>query len=262
MILAISSCPRIDGISYTEDTLVQVLANGGVPEGTPIIVWDDIMQEGSAHACHSLLKQCALDYPGQDVLLLEDDVRCCANAVKRIVDLPFPADCDMISFYNNRIRFTREEGAIDVDAFIPWSPKIVKSYEPIAGVYFEPANSDFSYSQALLLSAKLVAHIAAAPRPDENTIGLSAIEYGIKNSHTIRDRVLGFYAGHISERIAYVIPNWFEHVGDVSSVLPDPVDPHARCKQVSAGNFLSFEHDAMTDDITCEYQGLPRPWFY
>jgi hypothetical protein len=255
MILAVNACPRNNGVSYTEKTLAQVLANGGMPS-IVTIVWDDVAREGSAKACHELLKLCFRDYPGEDVLLLEDDVNCCKNALLACERYEAEPGVEMVSFYNNRTRFTREYGPVDVDYMDSVNPRYTKYLKPIAGTYLDKANDDFVYAQALRLSAKLVEFIATHAWP--KNLVFTPEERRYVTPYQIRDRYLGHLAGLISRYIAYVVPNWFEHIGDMSAIIQEAWDPTNRLRQVSAGNFINLEHDALTDDVSCIFHGLPR----
>jgi hypothetical protein len=257
MILAVSGVPRVGNVSYTADTVAQVLQNGGMPT-IETIVWDDIAREGSAPSCHLLLKKCAADYPGEDILLIEDDIRVCRNAVLRASELAFPADCEMLSLYNNRRRFTATLGNVDVDDYFHECTQIVSTMPPVAGIYFTPADGNFCYAQALKLSGRLVADISTREWPTDEMVGIDWRDRTVMSPFSIRDRVLGYFAGLISKRIGYVVPNWAQHIGDVSAVVNPDWNPYDRCKAVSAGNFISLEHDAMTDDLTCHYPTFPE----
>jgi hypothetical protein len=255
MILAVNACPRNNGVSYTETTLAQVLANGGMPS-IVTVVWDDVAREGSAKACHELIKLCFRDHAGEDVLLLEDDVNCCKNALLACERYEAPPGTELVSFYNNRTRFTEKYGAVDVDYMDSIDPRYTKYLPPIAGTYIENVNDDFCYAQALRLSAKLVEFIASHQWPKNLYFTPESAKY--ITPYQIRDRCLGHLASLISPYVAYVVPNWFEHVGDVTAVVQPGMEVAHRLTQVSAGNFINRDHDALGDDVSCIYHGLPR----
>lgn len=265
MIVAINSCPRFDeygkSFSYLPETLAHNIKVARAAH-YPIVALDDLHLTGSTPPMVELLRQCAKEYPGEKVLLLEDDVQGCVNAVEAVDHLPFPRDVHMLSLYNNRYRFIAGMRAVDPDAVDTITCRWHKHTPIMKGVYMQPATSAFCYAQAVLLSAKLVEHIAKQPPcyTPEFLANLDNI-YGRNEylPYAHRDRMLGLWASEISSYIGIVAPNWFQHIGHTSAVLtPEFEKQLSRAANVFSGNFPGYTHDALTDDVSCLYPFVPQ----
>lgn len=225
----------------------------GFSEGMvgPVVIWDDLHRRGSGFSCWELFKFLAREFPGEDVLLLEDDIIPCKNAFAAMYRTPFPTDCHMLSFFQSRLRFTDEHdgGMVDVD-FLDLIAGKRGDWMPIKnGIHLWPATEPFAYSQAVKVTAAVVRAGAEGPWPywdnDKNA-------RSVLHPMSIRDRAIGEMAAKVCKYWGQVAPNWVEHVGDVSAVM---LPEHAtnRLKWVRSGNWLGYDHDALTDDVSALY---------
>lgn len=242
MIVAVSGCPREGGVSYTERTVASLLRAGA----KEVYVYDDVFLSGSGPACHSLLKELYARFPGEDVLLTEDDVLACKNAIPAVERLQFTDDCKAYSLFTNSLRFCREfPKGIDPDYVNYNTNTNYRNVAPLAGIHLQTASRSFAYAQALKLHSSVI-EIAATQ--DWPFIQVSDVALEFCSQNNIRDFALGNYIGHVSRWIGHVVPNWFQHIGDVSAALN--LLKRERLKYVISGNWLGEEHDALTDDLS------------
>jgi len=241
MIVAVSGCPRGD-TSYTEDTVKSLIYAGA----SDVYVYDDVSLTGSGPACHALISILSERFPGEDILLTEDDVMACKNAVPAAAMLGFPVGCEALSFYFNALRLCDEyPRGIPLDYSDSCTNKNFRNVPPRAGIYLQPCDK-FQFSQAMKLSAAAIRCIAETPWPDVCTF--PNIDQGaiVKMSpKNIRDTALGWYLSHISKFVGQVVPNWFEHTGDVSAAML--IHQFERLSLIRSGNWLGVEHDALAD---------------
>lgn len=250
MIVAISTCPRPTGVDYFHETYDACRAQW--PE--PIEIYNDLHLEGSAVAVCKFLQMLAKF--DDDVLLLEDDVIPCRNAIEAVRRLAFPPGCEMLSFFKPGHRHAMVDGVVmrvrKKEVNLHTNLRF-DGYPHAPGIFFEPAGPNFGYAQALKLSKRLVNHIANAVHwPDDDELCTpQARKY--MPPHSIRDNALGYFAREISNRIGLVVPNWFEHRGDVSSVMLS--GSHLRI--LRGADWIGPEHDALADDVSTHYPEIP-----
>lgn len=211
MITAVSACPRPSpGESYLSQTVASLLNAGA----TDVYYLDDVCRIGSGLAVIQLIRELHERFPGEDVLLLEDDVIACRNAIPAAERLSFPANYHVLNLY------------LDMSAALPF-----KGYH----IRMVPARDGFVYAQAVKIRSDMIRHIATTPFQPESDSPF----------WLFREATLWHYFRQGGGFIGYVEASWFEHIGDVSAITEQ-----VRTYKPRAKNWRGVDHDALTDDVS------------
>lgn len=213
MITAVSACPRpAPGDEYLQRTVESLFAAGA----RDVYYYDDVCKLGSGLSMIELVKELHAQFPGEDVLLLEDDVVACKNAIAAVERLTFPPNCQVLNCFLERSHTLQFKG-----------------YQ----IRMVPSRDGFVYAQAVKLHSDMVRRIAeTAFVPDD---------FGPGNQFWyLREATLWHYFRQAGGFIAYLWPSWFEHIGEMSAISGmRNYKPHAH-------NWKGIEHDALIDDVS------------
>lgn len=229
IVVAINTAPRAE--EYLPALLDNLATVAGIGD-LPLVMLNS--QEGTSVDCQTLLRTVARDYPDYDVILLEDDILGCKNAIAALAAFTLPEGCGLLSAFNCRERFTESGQTVEVGD-VDYAQGYRHRDLPVRrGVYFRPVESGFLFAQAVKLPAKVVAHIAFSET------------FRDENGH--RDLQLGKAVGECGYKFTcLVVPNWFQHVGKASAW--DGESPRAAL--IESGNWVGIEHDALEDLDLC-----------
>lgn len=236
-VIAINTAPRANG-GYLQEMLENFENHAGLGDpsgGWPVMLQFDAYREG---ATQELLTNVSTEYPGYDVLLFEDDVIGCKNALLAAAQIRIPKDFGILSFFNSRDRFTKEYGCVDVRYYDPCSSRNMDTLPVVPGIYARDVSAGFMFSQAVKVSADFAAFAGAMRLRDF----LGDYPYWMRDMHL----------GNVAKAMEFkwhgcVVPNWFQHIGVHSAV--DDESPRAR--EIVSGNWCGLEHDALGDLNEC-----------
>lgn len=210
MITAVSACPRpAPGDEYLQRTVESLFAAGA----RDVYYYDDVCKLGSGLAANELIKELYQRFPGEDILLLEDDVIACTNAVHAVERLAWPAHCYVMNCYVDK------SSTIDFRGF---------------QIRMIPSRDGFVYAQAIKLRSDLIRMIATTPFVPDWPGGF----------WYLREATLWHWFRKAGGFIGYLSASWFEHIGDMSAIVGiRNYRPRARAWQ-------GQDHDALTDEVS------------
>lgn len=236
MLVAVMTCERINGAVYLGDTLASLDAAGArehdrliVSDGPPPECetwgWPMIIDPGPAGSTECMMRALrAAARRGGPLLLVEDDVRLCRNAVRAAARLEVPRELAFVSLFHATIR--------------PPEP----GRRGLARYDFE--GPIYCFSQALLLPERTVRYLASRDYR-ELPIGQRRWEAGTLGNAS--DLVLGallYRGGYRHYGIAW--PNFAEHTGAQSAVEPNGADGADRLRNIRSRWYAGDEFDALT----------------
>lgn len=247
-VIAINSAPR-KGAEYL-GTMLEDFFSIGAAGDLPVSIYSDVGKEGCALSALNFCKRLAVEFPGYDVLWFEDDVIPCLNALQAASLIDFPAGCGLLSFFNNRDRFTAAFGVVDVLASDYVHSLHYKDVAVSPALHLRPSKTGLRFAQAGKYKAELIAFIAS----------LEPEDFILSDRIDGRDESIG----HAIVKAGYqfnglMVPNWFEHIGQVSAWDMENVD---RSKWIKSGNWCGANHDALTDlgGLNAWAKISPLPW--
>ncbi len=208
--LVVTTCPRPDGVSYLEGTLNQlnqagademvnklVFSDGPLPHGIRerFTSWNFFEYDGPSgtkKALWRVFKYFDGDPSDFRLLLIEDDVIACRNAINRMLMTEIPDGMAAVTFFDLR----------ETDASTPWGihrRKLKrKSHQTLWGL------------QAVLFEGGAVRFLA---KQDPESIDY--LQSSIHQSDVALSELLA--EGYHRQHFGVHVPNLFEHCGDVSA---------------------------------------------
>jgi hypothetical protein len=190
MFVAVTTCPRPDGVSYLDETLRSLASE--------VAVFNDVERKGSRWNTWRAIKSAA--FKGDRLLLVQDDVVACKNFALFARRCDVPSDVGVVTFSS----FS--------DDFLDLDLKYIHE-EPPPGAYKFPAHRFGSRgmegAQALLFPAASVAFLAA-----QDPWHPEIVHRGPHNA----DFAIGWHVARSPQPLKLVhVPALVHHVGERSA---------------------------------------------